>query len=375
MWLFYLLSIIPLLVGAYLWATDREVVWWEWVLGFALSIFMAATFHFFALWGMPADVETGSGQISRAVFYPRWVEEYQEAHTRTVSDGDGGTTTETYYTTEHRTHEEYWEAETTLGDSHRIDENFFNEISRNFKCLDTEYMYKSGFDSGDHNIYVAANKTGYVYPVTATRSFENRIKAAPTVFSFPKPPKHAQTFPYPRPTDWLMSNRLLGTAASSINMLAFDRMQAALGPVKHVNVIIVGFGDTDDIAAQWQRAAWVGGKKNDLVVCYGGSDMLHPTWVNVFGWSESDVAKRKIETLFLTEPVTTDILPKLQNIIMAEYVPKDWHKFDYITITPPTWAYVVYFFVMVASQFGFWFWARSNSESKDLRPSFRFSYR
>ena len=118
--LFYLLSLIPIAIGAFLWYRDSEVVWWEWLCGAAVAIVTAALFHGIAVWGMGDDIETWSGQIVKSTHYPRWVEQYQEAHTRTVGSGKNEHT-ETYYTTEYRTHPEYWDAVTQY-DGHEVSE-------------------------------------------------------------------------------------------------------------------------------------------------------------------------------------------------------------------------------------------------------------
>jgi hypothetical protein len=234
-------------------------------------------------------------------------------HTRQVAcgtDRDGNTqyTTEIYYTTEHRTHRECWTAYTNIGDSHDVSRAFFGDITQNFGGkITTERPHKSGFDSGDPNAYVAYNKTGYIYPVTSKRSWTNRVKAAPSLFSFSKVPDGSPVFEWPENPDWLHSQRLLGTAAKDFNLLEVDRMNARLGPRKHVNVILVGFGSKDISLAELQRAKWVGGKKNDLVICYGD------TWAKVFGWSDSEICKRDIESIMLER--SPDRLAKIEKEI------------------------------------------------------------
>lgn len=360
MWIFYAFAALPLAMGAGLWAFNRQVVWWEWLAGAALGFALAGVFQLLSVWGMAADTETWSGEISRVVHYPQWVEEYKVKHTAKV-----GKSTVTYYTTHYRTHKEYWTAETTLNQEFRVEAGYFNEIVKNFGGRITgEYVHKRGFDSGDSNIYTARNETGYLYPVTAHRSFENRIKAAPSLFSFAKIPAKAEVFHYPANRHWNQSDRLIGTAAKTVDILEWDRMNSRLGPLKLVNVIMAGFGDKPADAAQWQQAAWIGGKKNDLVLCYGGPDALRPSWAMVFGWTEAEKVKRDLESVLLFNPVDTSILPLIERTILASYQIKDWSKFDYITITPPIWAYWAYFIIAGGAQAAFWWWAHNNEEKK-----------
>ena len=64
MWVFYVLSLIPVAIGAILWLKNDEIVWWEWLVGSAVGFVVAALLHLIAFTGMTHDVETWSGQIS-----------------------------------------------------------------------------------------------------------------------------------------------------------------------------------------------------------------------------------------------------------------------------------------------------------------------
>jgi hypothetical protein len=148
-----------------------------------------------------------------------------------------------------------------------------------------------------------------------------------------------------------MSQRLMGTAASQFDLLEFDRMNSRLGPSKKVNVIMVGFDNADSSMGDWQEAKWHGGEKNDLVVSYGGMTKSKPaTWCHVFGWSESFLAKRNIETLMLKYPASPQLLYLIEKEIQANYTIKNWHKFDYVTVEPPQWCYTVFFIVLLVTQ-------------------------
>jgi hypothetical protein len=244
----------------------------------------------------------------------------------------------------------------------------FNEIKANFGNVIEDGGKQSSshgghFDGGDNNIYRAPNKTGYLYPVTTTRHFENRIKAAPTVFSFVKVPTNVPVFNWPNNPNWMVSDRLIGEARISI--LEFDRMNARLGPSKFVNVIFINFGNKDRSIAEYQRAKFVGGKKNDIVICYGqdGTNGISG-WAACFGWSNSEICKRNLETTILTNPINNDILPLIEKEIRSNYVIKDWDSFSYISIEPPLWSYIVLISVMILTQAGFWLWANINEFTK-----------
>jgi len=377
---FYLMALIPAIIGCILFMLNKKINWQEWLGGTAIAFLVSGIMHGIAFWGMTDDAETWSGKITHASHFPRWVEQYEESHTRTYTTGSGKnmrTHTTTYYTTEHATHSEHWIAYLSFGEISEekdISLQLFNEIKKNFGGVIENGGKQSNshgghFDGGDNNIYLAPNKTGYMYPATTLRRFENRIKAAPTVFSFVKVPTNVPVYEWPENPNWMVSDRLIGE--SRISILEFDRMNARLGPSKFVNVIMINFWNKDREIAEYQRAKFIGGKKNDIIICYGGIGTNGiASWSMAFGWSESEICKRNLETIILSNPINNDILPIIEKEIMVGYKIKDWTKFDYISINPPTWSYIVLIVVMLLTQGGFWLWANYNEFTKDRPETF-----
>jgi hypothetical protein len=372
MWLLYLFAIIPIIIGFVLWLKYDKVNLIEWISGSVAAFVLAGIIHACAIAGMTGDQEVWSGRITHATYYPEWVEEYEvavyrtETHTETDSEGNTTTTSEEvfdHYETHYRTHDRYWEATTDLNYDKTISETFFKEISKNFNNLTTKQPYKSGFYSGDKNIYVAYNKTGFIYPVTDIRRFENRIKAAPTVFSFPKIPTGIKVYEYPLPHDWLVSTRLINE--NKIDIKEFDRLNTRLGFKKRVNLIMINFDKQDQSIAQYQEAKFIGGKKNDLVMCYGnvGANGV-PGWSYVFGWTEKALCKRNLETILLTNPINNAILSYIEREVIANYTIKDWTKFSYISIEPRSSTYIWYFLFMFITQIGLYIFFFKNDIDK-----------
>jgi hypothetical protein len=218
-------------------------------------------------------------------------------------------------------------------------------------------------DSGDNNIYRTSNKTGYLYPTTIIRNFDNRIKAAPTLFSFAKVPTNIPVFKWPENGNWMQSDRLINEPRISI--LEFDRMNSRIGPKKFVNVIFINFGDKGSEIAQWQKSAFIGGKQNDLVLCYGQLNTNNvPNWSVCFGWSDSEICKRDLETILISNPINNSILPLIEKEIIKGYTIKRWEDFNYIAISPPRWTYIVLVILMVILQGGFYYWAHNNEFGK-----------
>lgn len=353
--IFYLIAIIPAIVGGFMMINNRKVVWWEWLGGIAAGILISAVMHVSAVVGMTGDVETWSGKANGTVRYPFWMEK----QTFTTTDDKGNTTTHNIYIP----HPEYWTIKSELGELNLTSSEYEQTRQKFGAKTQSKLSYKPGFDSGDPMIYVTDNTTGYNQPVVDDRWWSNRVKAAPSVFSFAKVPVGTKVYPWPNTESHIQSTRIMGLTGD-VDVLEFDRMNARLGPTKHVNVVLIGFGVATAEIAQWQKAAWLGGKKNDLVICFGGNPKK-PTWVKVFGWTESDTCKYSLESLLMAKGVSNSVLPDIESTIKSQFAAKDWSKFDYLAIEPRPWHYLVLIVFMAASQIGWWMWACRNQYDKD----------
>jgi len=381
MLLFYLVACLPVIVGAVLWVFSKKIVWWEWAISVVLSFAVAGLTHVAVIHGLTADQETWSGQIIKAVYHPKWVETYQhavyksESYTTTTGFGKNRrTVTRTrrvfsHYETRYRTHNRHWVAHNSLGQKRNtksISEAFYNEIMAKWggpSCKKTVKGSRPGYYSGDKNDYVLTQKTDYIFPVVETYTFENRIKAAPSVFSFVKVPESVKVFTYPRNPSWRCSGRLLGDARKSITIVEWDQMNSRLGPRKKVNVILIGFGAKDSSIAHMQEAKWIGGKKNDLVLCYGGNKEK-VEWAYVFGWTEKEIVKRNLETIMIGDRIDSKLIGKIEKEILKNYTIKEWEKFDYISVEPPYWAYLILLGVLCFTQTIFFLVSYFNNSTK-----------
>jgi hypothetical protein len=63
--------------------------------------------------------------------------------------------------------------------------------------------------------------------------------------------------------------------------------------------------------------------------------------VYVFGWTESDLCKRNLESYILKNGLTNASLSAIETEIANNYVLKDWKKFDYLSVEIPTFWYFI----------------------------------
>lgn len=367
MFILYFFAILPILAGLVYKHWYHEVCWREWLLGAGIALAMAFGFHAYSFYSQVGDTETWSGQIVNSYHIPEWVESYMEAIYRTETyrsgtDSKGNPTYSTRQVFSHweprtRVHEPEWWAESNINTQHAITAEKFKELQERFGKTSTKEGVRYTFENsstmiaGDPNDYYLVNVNNWVEPINVSKSFENRLKAAKTVWTQYKIDKNVAErlyqYPYSFPEDPFMSNRLLGPLAYKyIKPLEWEQLNAVLGPLKKVNLICVGVESEDASFAENQIASWLGGKKNDLIIIFGKG------WANVYGYSESEVCKQNIRTLFLT-PDQPELLKKLKIEILANYQPVDFEeKFKYIQVQPTGTHVAIYLVLMCITQIG-----------------------
>ncbi len=366
-WGCYLVAMLPLIASALLWFFCKKIVWFEAAI-LAVSGFIISTiFYFCVVHSMYSDIETWSGQVTSACHTPPWLEYYEEAVYRTEyyeeeeteyeTDSEGHTHSHTVTVTksrevfdhwepEQRWHQDTWDATDTLIGNYYVDQTRFEDIAKKFGAIvpepgqRTTFEHNSRMISGDPNDYVTQNVNQWIYPVTTSKHWENRVKACPSVFSYKPVAPEIKVFNYPENSDHFSSSRLCGPVGMSLEK--WDQMNAYLGPQKHVNVIVCAFGPESGMdMGEFQEAKWIGGKKNDIIITYGGgTNDAKPSWCHVFGWSESDIVKLDIQTIILNNGINDDIIPLIQAEIFKNYKIKDWHKFDYLKAEIPFNRYI-----------------------------------
>jgi hypothetical protein len=380
MYILYFLALIPIIIYAVLYFKNKSVHLYEFLACSAVCLIIAGIYHASLFKYMTDDVEVHSGEIVKATHYPTWVEKYKVAHYKTVYSGSGKNRTShqvfSHYTTHYRTHPQYWECYTSIKTSHHITEDFYTGICKNFNNENVETEFKSGFYSGDKNIYSSYKKaSAFIYPVTKSQAWANRLKCSRTVFSYPSIPDGTKVYEYPVPTNWQVSNRLINEP--DISILEFDRLNAKCGQMKKVNVIMINFGENiDSMIAKYQEAKFIGGKKNDIVICYGNKVNGIPSWAYVFSWSENCLVKVNIEALLLSNRVDNSILPLIEREIKLNYLIKDWDKFNYITIYPTTNSIWLYLLLVVLINGGLIYFIIVNEIDKNYegRRCYRYGY-
>lgn len=378
-WILYIIALLPLALGGYFWYRNpTEFTWKEWIVSAVFAFVVAGVFHIVAVQGATDDRETWSGKITSVQFQPKWLEYYEETHSYTTSstDSKGNVTTTTHYYTVDYTkwHEDSWYAYTDLpGVSYDVDYQRYLELKKDLgDTVDKVAVRRrtwrdaSKLIKGDPHDYNTKNTSGVIIPITAQYSFENRVKAASTLFSFPAVPEKIKLPDYPEYSDAFRSNRLIGSAVA-VNLRKFDEFNTRLGYSKKVNVILVGLNGASEAYGRWLEAKWLGGKKNDLVIVWSGSNKK-PDWVHAFSWTDKKTVLRILEEVALKDGISTETLPLFEKEIREYYRLKNWKDFDYIQI--PIRKGIVYGYLVftLVSQVLLMWWFHRNEFTERADP-------
>ena len=375
--IFYLLSLIPILAWALQWYFNHKVIWKEAAIGAGAALVVATIFHLIGASDafVPSDTETWSGRVHYAQYQPRWREQYEEAiyRTYTTTDNKGHVTVHTVFShweTRRRWHEAQWWVDTELG-RFSIDRGRYLDVLKEFGDFGPVEGDRRTGEHDSHMIEGVAyddqtiNENGYVYPVTIRQKFDNRLlKAKGSLYNF-EPVSDTQAinlFEWPKNDNRFESDRLLGTANILWDRRNWDQMNAVLGPTKNVNLIAIGFPTGTSLeTGMLQEQYWKGGKKNDLVLTFGGNPQ-RPEWTYVFGWTEKQAVKRLLENRLRQGEATIE---EITSLVEAEYqlLPFE-EKFEYVEIATPWWYYLIFFIVVGVSQGFAHFVFVTNYESK-----------
>lgn len=129
-----------------------------------------------------------------------------------------------------------------------------------------------------------------------------------------------------------------------------------LGPQKQANVIIL-FVNTNDPQFEYAlRSAWLGGKKNDIIVMLGVTEYPKIAWARVMSWTDKEIFKIELrDSLQELEVIDRPtIINMIQSYTMKDFKRKSMKDFEYLEneIDPPDWVIWATFILMALGTVG-----------------------
>lgn len=197
-------------------------------------------------------------------------------------------------------------------------------------------------------------------PTSLTHSYTNYIKAAPdTLFRHQGlKEKYASKIPAYPDNVWdyyhvshLVEIGTLNEAQVSLPNRGewnenLSELNAYLGASKQVNIIVVAVGDVPQEYFYALEEAWIGGKKNDVVLVISvDRTTWAPRWASVMAWTSNEFFKVKLRDDIMANPVITHeaVLKNLRDDVGQHYVRKPMADFQYLqsSITPTSTQWVI----------------------------------
>jgi hypothetical protein len=206
-------------------------------------------------------------------------------------------------------------------------------------------------------------------PTAVEHDYANYIKAAPgTLFRHQGlTEKYASVIPkYPEVYDYYRDDRLVLVGGAAVPAGegwndALDRLNAEVGRPKQANIILVLVkGQPQDYFYALEEA-WIGGKKNDIVLVVGVDDQLKPQWATVMCWTTQEMFKVQLRDAIMGEPTLTKdrVMADIKTNVVSSYVRKPMADFQYleasITPSPFQWGLALVLSLLIAGGLTYYF--------------------
>ena len=205
-------------------------------------------------------------------------------------------------------------------------------------------------------------------PVSDTHRFENFIKATPhSLFNAAtaNKDKFVKLIPeYPSKIyDYQYIDRVF---AMGVNVPIQKKLNhelamilRQLGPNKQANaiVVIVGTGDQSYIHAL--ESAWLGGKKNDVVVIIGTTNYPDIAWVEIMSWTKEELFKVQLrDAIYDLKKIDTSVIKTMDEHIGRSFVRRPWKDFDYLEkdVEPSVKVLFIILFINILISCGITYW-------------------
>jgi hypothetical protein len=345
---FFLLLLIPVIITAIARLKFAHVISWPEVGTqiVAVSLVLAGVW-FAGTYSKTHDFEVWNGEVTGKQREHSSYQESYECMCTTDSKGNRSCSTcwRTIYTVK-------WYLETTIGDIHLAYD---------------ESRWRSVYNEPDPIQYINA-RVGEA--CSAEHSYTNYIKAVPeSLFNMHSESELAQfadLIPeYPRVRDYYHFDRVLTMGmGNSINHDEWDsyleRYQKVLGNTHQVNTLVVIVNTADQMYRHALEQAWLGGKKNDVIVLIGSSNFPTIDWVDTITLgrnSGNELMTVEMRDNLMEIGTLEDhrvVIGSMVRTIEDKFDRKPMSDYEYLKdeIDPPTWVIILAFFLSVALSIG-----------------------
>lgn len=329
--LFAAILLIPLLVAVGCYLLSTGITWRELMAQAGAQLLIAAASVAVCSCQDTADTEVWNGRVTGKERVQVSCSHSYSCHCRPASCGKNCTTVhcDTCY---HHTHDWDWRVYSSTGNQWNI------------RRIDWQGTYEpprwTQVQVGD--------------PTSETHSYKNPIKAAPdTLFRHQGlTEKYASNLPeYPLGEyDYYRIDRLVLVNDASVEEPKswnsdIAEVNAAIGVPKQANTILVLVRGLPRDYFSALEEAWLGGKKNDVVLVVGVDSERKPQWAEVMAWTVNPMVKVKLRDAVMALPTIErwNVTSAMRESIVAHYKRKPMADFEYLasSVTPSVTQWVV----------------------------------
>lgn len=329
---YFIITLVCAAIGTGLakWYGKSEYTWQEMSATMAMVLIVTGTLLAAGTYSSLHDTEVINGQVTSKDHERVHCRHSYSCHCHMVSSGSGKnrTTSEECDTCYDHAYDIDWTVNTTVGNH------------------DIETVDRQGLVEPPRWTATIVGE-----PAHTTQSYVNYIKGAPdSLFNKTVLMQNKYTIPaYPdNITDYYRINRVV-----EVGVVVKDKVQLnqelnmilrTLGPQKQVNIVPV-FTAYDSNFARALEAAWLGGKKNDVVIVVGLTPDQKISWTYVFSWSKQSIVNYEIKD-GIKDMETLDVAKYVEIVnksISTSYVREPMKTFSYLQedMSPPTWCIVL----------------------------------
>lgn len=357
-WLSYLIPI--LCASALAIFFNKRMAWWEYLV---LLVVPAAVILIVSESSKNSQIsarEYWGGYVTSAEYTEPWNEWIDRTCTRCVATDTAGRCTqeETYDCSYCDDHGPSWTVETTIGTFHgedryniavpRIGKAKFVDMDRSSTCPDpvNGNKYKAVFN-GD---------SARLVPVFRTKTYENRVQAAPTLFSYREIDNSKRELYYHVTDDDEFAHQSVLSTYDFPRRADASRIlrwyNARYGELFQVHAWLLVYKNKPASFGPDQEAYWKGGGKNEITAVVGLNNDNTVQWCHVFSWTPNKIPLIEIRDSILR--MRTFDGKAAAELIGARgvrgFVRKHFVDFKYISVQPTQAATVgIFVFVLLFS--------------------------
>ena len=358
-------ALIPLVFAISAFLFKNVFFWVRLIISSIVTFLLISLINGLTIYGLTADTEYWTNFLDSVAYFESWTEEEVIIGT----DVNGNTTVDIDTTRHPAQYKGY------IG---KIEFNITSNQYQQIKYLwDNEKFYnlsrfgQISINDGDkYASFWNPNQIKGAIAVTTLHSYFNPVPKS-NLNRFPKVSpedvKNYHLFDYPKISNYTLSaSSILGDNPPENIQQDLNYLNAKLGPIKQIKIWILVFNDQNQQVAKIQEAYWVGGNKNELVICIGLNDKK-VAWCKPFSWCDKELpdTNRMYSTL-INGIESQGVIEWDKTLQVIEDATQYWHRrsfseLDYVLIPIPIYVVVIAYLLAIVGNFVVFFVVDENA--------------